>query len=219
MSISREEAAAAADEGFEVTDEVNPDEVGDLSDQKSSDWIEPHRNVQFSIKQGSCLIVTSLDETKDGGDGITWLTKNLRVQAQINPLGVDGEGLYAGKLFFPDFLVILNLPALKEAHERKVADGKKPKKPFNEKWWRTESRVDFKEFALAVGLARMVEKEGGGTEWKMIGPINDDMLSILGSGDVEFIANITKVPDSYRGEDMFKNKLKRFRALPQGEES
>lgn len=212
MSSTQEEEYDDGVIPFSVTEEVNPDEVGDLTDQRDgADAIEPARDVVFCIKQGGA----SLDIQKNGPD---WVVKRLKVQAAIGPLGTDGEGKYAGKVFFPEFVLVFNEDALRRLHEENVAAGKKKDKPFNAAWWRNEARFDFKEFALATGLAVMQEDEGTGRKaWKMSGPINDETLVILGNGDVEFLANILKNKDNYKGEGYFKNDLKKFRPVAQGE--
>jgi len=222
MAIKKQTAAAAAEEdailagtddgGFEVTDEVSMDEVGDLTDVKRDDTIPASTDVHFIVH--AAKVDVRVDKEEDGGDGST-LSKALRIQAKIAPQGINDKGDFAGKILFCDLPLVLNLPAMAARHERiqerLVSEGKvKQAKAFNEKWHK-DSLVDFKEFALATGLAQMVEDEGTGQlKWKMTGPINDNLLAILASGDVEFIANVSRRENV--GMDRCENRLSRFRA-------
>src|SRR5262245_45335401 len=177
------------DAGFDVNDEIDADDIGDLSDQKGSDVIEPARGVRFKVVKASLDTRTSDLLTKEEYGDKPFLYKQLRVQAAIAPPGIplgtgDGEvrHAYAGKNFFPDFRLVLNLPAIKLNHER---DQRKAK-AFNEAWWKNEARLDTKEFMLAVGAAEIDE----GVHWKMRVKVNDDFLAELKGS--EFIADIRK---------------------------
>lgn len=225
--MSSDEATAAAQDEipFEVTDTINPDEVGDLTHVKRDDTMPAANDVRFQIAKAS--IDVRLDATKDGGDGSTWLVKALRIQAKVAEPGVlvkerneeSGEieelHKYAGKVLFCDLNLVLNLPALEAKHTRSVASGAKENKPFNKKWWE-DSRVDFKEFALATGLAAMQENTNGQLAWTMLMPINDELMKTLSFGDVYFIANVSRREN--KAMDRFENRLTRFRpdAAPAG---
>jgi hypothetical protein len=216
MATKKQVAAAQEEEeeqtSFEVTDVIDPDEVGDLTDVKRDDTIPASQDVHFIVH--AAKVDVRYDKMDDGSNGPV-LSKALRVQAKIAPQGINEKGDYAGKILFCDLPLVLYLPIMADRHERiqqrLLDEGKvKQTKPFNEKWHK-DSLVDFKEFALATGLAQMVEVEGTGQlKWKMTGPINDDLLSILASGDVEFIANVSRRENTQM--DRFENKLSRFRA-------
>ncbi len=202
---------------FEVTDAVDPDEVGDLTGVKRDDTIPQSNDVPFVVSGAKVDIHT--DATKDGGDGSTLLAKVLRLQVKVTDSGVDGSGAYAGKVLFLDLPLVLKADALKTRYDRMIASGaKKPGKSgggFNIKWHAGISGnyelVDFKEFALATGIAGMVEDETTGQpKWKMTGPIDDSLLKVLAFGDVEFVANVSRRENV--GMDRFENKLSRFRA-------
>jgi len=208
-----EDAALTGEQsGFEVTDEINPDEVGDLTDVKRDDTIPATQDVHFIVH--AAKVDVRVDKEEDGGDGNV-LSKALRVQAKIAPQGINDKGDFAGKILFVDLPLVLNLPAMSARHERTQArllsEGKvKQVKAFNEKWHK-DSLVDFKEFALATGLAQMVEDPNTAQlKWKMTGPINDELLAILASGDVEFIANVSRRENTQMAR--FENRLSRFRA-------
>lgn len=210
MSSTQEEFSD--DVGFEVTDEVTAEDVGDLTNVKPDDTIPAARDVVFIVHEAA--VDTRLDERKDGGDGAL-LGKTLRVQAKVADTGIDGEGQYAGRIIFCNLPLVLKLDAMRVKHDRQVAAGSRPSKPFNEQWHK-DSMYGFREFALATGLAQMVEDEATGQKkWKMTGPINDEMLGILASGDVSFIANVSRTEN--KGMDRFENKLSKFRPVAQGE--
>jgi len=211
------------DAGFEVTEVIDPDEVGDLTDVKRDDTIPATNDVRFIVH--AAKVDVRVDKEDDGGDGSV-LSKALRIQAKITEQGINDKGDFANKVLFCDLPLVLNLPAMAARHERiqerLVSEGKvKQPKAFNEKWHK-DSLVDFKEFALATGLAEMHEvtaedkkliKKGravGSIVWYMPQPINDELLAILASGDVEFIANVSRRENTQM--DRFENKLSRFRA-------
>lgn len=204
------------DAPFDVNDEVDPDEMGDLSDQKSgSDAIEPVKGVRFLIKKAALDVIKGEylrpeEYAGPDGKGKPFLVKQLRVQATIADEGIDGTGRYAGKMFFPDFRLVINFAANELNHNRAHAAGKKPK-PYNADWWKKEARADTKEFLLAVGVAE-IDENG---KWKSA-PINDDVLVQLAGGDTYFVADVTKEKDNlHQGE--FRNVLRRFRAATSDE--
>ena len=210
--MSDEQAAAAQYDDdeipFTVEEEVNPDEIGDLSDQRSSaDAIEPVKGVLFEVKKAS--LDTRMGDllkkdtiSDDYAPGPPFLEKSLRIQAAITDAGIDGEGRYAGKVFFPDFRLVLNFEAIESQRKREIENGEK-KKPYNDAWWRKEAREDTKLFMLAVGKA---EIDGG--VWKMTSPINDEFLaSLIGA---RFTADVIKEKDGLR-QGEFRNRLARFR--------
>jgi hypothetical protein len=209
------EAAALAGDSetipFEVTDEINPDEVGDLTEVKRDDTIPASRGVLFIVHKAS--VDVRVDKTEDGGTGAE-LSKVLRIQAKIADRGINDKGDFAGKILFVDLPLVLKLDAMKARHDRIQArlagEGKvKTPKPFNEKW-HTDSKVDFKEFALATGLAEMREVEGQGVRWAMTGPINDELLKMLSSGDVAFVGDVSRRENT--GMNRFENKVSNFKA-------
>ena len=214
------DAKEAQDEiPFNVTEEINPDEVGDLTHVKRDDTMPAASDVRFQIAKAS--VDVRLDATKDGGDGSTWLVKALRLQVKVAEPGVlikerneetneiEEVHKYAGKMLFCDLNLVLNLPALEAKHKRLIASGAKDSsKSFNKKWWE-DSRVDFKEFALACGIAAMQENANGQLAWTMLMPINDELMKTLSFGDVYFIANVSRKENV--AMDRFENKLTRFR--------
>lgn len=162
-----------------------PVDIGDLSDQQSTDVIEPVQRVPFVIKKAS--VRTGKD--KDTG---TWLTKKLVVEAAIDDEGVDGNGKYARKRFFPELMLTFN-----------SADF--PDK-FSSDWWQKQSRGPTKEFFVALGY-----------DPKALPRVDDNFLTSL--AERSFIANITRremtQKDSqtgeYAGTGEFRNELRGFR--------
>lgn len=210
---------------FSVEEAIDPSDVGDLAEVKGDQAIDAVRDVVMIV------VKASIDTQREYKDASEWAVKRLHIESKIGPMGTDGEGRYAEKRFFTDLVVafpmttvdgrrVADLSALERIHQTAVDAGKKKDKkgqdkPFPRDWWLKQSQFDFKEFALATGLAQMVENEQGQKSWRMTGPINDEMLAILASGDVQFIANITKSFDAFRQAD--RNELKRFRPVAQGE--
>jgi hypothetical protein len=182
------------DEGFDVNDEV---EVTDLDDQvSSSDAIDNVKGVQMRIRRAS-INTTEFEEEP--------ACKSLHVECEITEAGVDNEGRYAGKVFFPEFILWFDLDRLKSLHAEAIASGKKKKdKAFNERWWTREAKYPIKQFGLACGIIEM--QEGG--KLSPFPRVNDDFLESLKG--VEFVSDIKKVKDTYRGDGFFKNELANY---------
>lgn len=119
-----EEINQMVDEGFEVHEDI---EVGDLSDQEGQEVIEAARRVTFTIKKAERDVIVD-KETQEV------LFKKLKVTLAVGPLGVDGEGKYKNKHFFPSLLLWFN-------SDRYSSD-----------WWQKKSRYPFKSFLLALGF-------------------------------------------------------------------
>jgi hypothetical protein len=215
------------EEGFQVTDEVNPDDIGDLTDVKRDDTIPAAKGVWFQIREGDgATVETRRDKTEDGGDGETVLLRLLRLRVIVGENGIDGAGVYAGHMMFLDLPLTLDEAAIKAKWERQVNAGtRQAGKGFNIKWHagvpNNYELVDFKELALATGLAVMHEvtaedtkliqkgRSVGSIVWQMTGPINDDLLAILNVGDTGFVADISR--SEGKGDYSPSNKLARFR--------
>lgn len=109
--------------GFDVNDEVD---VGDLSDQTGQELLEAAKGVQFVVKEAK------LQEVKPK-DSDEILMKKLNVQAKIGPLGVDGNGRYAGKVMFAELIVWFD-----------------PER-YNSDWWKKQAKFPLKSFLQATG--------------------------------------------------------------------
>lgn len=219
---------AEEDEGFQVTDEVDPDEIGDLTDVKRDDTIPAAKGVWFQIREGDgAAVETRRDKTEDGGDGETVLLRLLRLRVVVGENGIDGAGAYAGHMMFLDLPLTLDEAAIKARWERQVnAGNRQAGKGFNIKWHagvpNNYELVDFKEWALATGVAvmhevtaedkKLIEKGRavGSVVWKMTSAINDKLLAILNAGDTGFVADISR--SEGKGDYSPSNKLSRFRA-------
>lgn len=170
----------STDEGFQVTEEVA---VGDLSEQQGG-VMEAASRVPFVIRKAS----VRTQEDKESG---TWTVKRLAVEAAIGPLGVDGEGKFANKVLFPEFVLTFN-----------SADF--PDK-FSSNWWQKEARFPLKQFLRALGRDITSVR------------VNDEFL--IGLQNEEFVADIKRVEIKTKGDDGkyhgsgdFKNELANYRA-------
>lgn len=177
----------SSDEGFQVTEQV---EVGDLSEQQGG-VMEAVSRVPFTIRKASVRIQED-KETK------LWTVKRLSVEAAIGPLGVDGEGKFANKVLFPEFVLTMN-----------TADF--PDK-FSSSWWQKEARYPLKQFLKALNRDITSVR------------VNDEFL--LGLQNEEFIADIKRVEIKTKGDDGkyhgsgdFKNELANYRAASQSSSS
>lgn len=171
------------DPGFQVNEPV---EVGDLSEQQGG-VLEAAQRVGFVIRKATV-------RTQEDKDTKQWSVKRLSVEAAIGPLGVDGEGKYAGKVLFPEFILTFN-----------KADF--PDK-FSKPWWEKEARYPLKQFLRALGRDITQVR------------VNDEFL--IGLQNEEFTADIKRKEiqtkgddDKYHGSGDFKNELTNFRAVNQ----
>ena len=173
----------ASDEGFQVTEEV---EVGDLSEQQGG-VLEAASKVQFVIRKASV-------RTQDDKESGKWSVKRLAVEAAIGPLGVDGEGKFANKVLFPEFVLTMNTTDFPEK--------------FASSWWQKEARYPLKQFLKALNREITSVR------------VNDEFL--IGLQNEEFIADIKRVEIKTKGDDGkyhgsgdFKNELANYRAASQ----
>lgn len=169
-----------ADEGFQVQEEVS---VGDLSDQQGG-VMEAVAKVPFTIRKASV-------RTQEDKDTKTWTVKRLSVEAAIGPLGVDGEGKFANKVLFPEFVLTMNTTDFPEK--------------FSSSWWQKEARFPLKQFLKA--LNRDITQVR----------VNDEFL--IGLQNEEFVADIKRVEIKAKGDDGkyhgsgdFKNELANYRS-------
>lgn len=173
--------------GFQIEDEID---VGDLSDQQGG-VLEPHPKVQFSVKKASV-------RTAEDKDTKVWMVKRLVVEAQVGPLGVDGEGKYANKVLFPEFILTFNKADFPET--------------YSKPWWEKEARFPTKQFLKAIGEDITSVR------------VNDDfLLNLIGR---EFIADIKRTEirqkndnGKYIATGDFKNELANFRAVQEDSSS
>lgn len=104
--------------------------VGDLSDQETTDVIEPASKVPFIIKKAS--VRTQHSDPKDTSS--PWAVKRLVIDAAIATDGVDGEGKYANKHIFSELILTFNTDI------------------YNSEWWMKKSRGPTKQFFAALGF-------------------------------------------------------------------
>lgn len=168
------------DEGFQVTEEVA---VGDLSEQQGG-VMEAASRVPFVIRKAS----VRTQEDKESG---TWTVKRLAVEAAIGPLGVDGEGKFANKVLFPEFVLTFNSTDFPDK--------------FSSNWWQREARFPLKQFLKALGRDITSVR------------VNDEFL--IGLQNEEFVADIKRKEiqtkgddDKWHGTGDFKNELANYRA-------
>lgn len=170
-----------SDEGFQV---VEPVEVGDLSEQQGG-VLEAASKVPFVIRKATV-------RTQEDKDSKLWTVKRLAVEAAIGPLGVDGEGKYANKVLFPEFVLTFNSTDFPDK--------------FKSNWWQKEARYPLKQFLKA--LNRDVTQVR----------VNDEFL--LSLQNEEFAADIKRKEIQTKGDDEkwhgtgdFKNELANFRSV------
>lgn len=168
------------DPGFQVTDEV---EVGDLSEQQGG-VLEAASKVGFTIRKASV-------RTQEDKETKLWSVKRLAIEAAIGPLGVDGEGKYAGKVMFPEFILTFNKTDFPDK--------------FSKPWWEKEARFPLKQFLKALNRDITSVR------------VNDEFL--LGLQNEEFTADIKRKEIQTKGDDEkwhgsgdFRNELANYRA-------
>lgn len=184
-------AADEGDEGFEINEPVD---VGDLSDQSSgNDVIEAARNVPFVIKKAE--IRAQLEDNKRAqGDDNRWKVKRLKLQIGVSATGVDGEGRYANKVFFPELILTMN--------QRDFPND------YASDWWQKKARGPFKEFIVALGY-----------DPKQPPVINDEFLTGLIGAEV--VADIRRVQEKrkdnvtgkYEPTGNMENTIENFRKV------
>lgn len=175
--------ADSSEPGFQVTEEVS---VGDLSDQQGG-VMEAASRVPFVIRKASV-------RTQEDKESSKWTVKRLSVEAAIGPLGVDGEGKFANKVLFPEFVLTMNTTDFPEK--------------FASSWWQKEARYPLKQFLKALNREITSVR------------VNDEFL--IGLQNEEFIADIKRVEIKTKGDDGkyhgsgdFKNELANYRAVNQ----
>lgn len=171
------------DPGFQVNEPV---EVGDLSEQQGG-VLEAAQRVGFVIRKATV-------RTQEDKDTKQWSVKRLSVEAAIGSLGVDGEGKFANKVLFPEFVLTFNSTDFPDK--------------FSSSWWQKEARYPLKQFLKA--LNRDITQVR----------VNDEFL--IGLANEEFIADIKRVEIKTKGDDGkyhgsgdFKNELANYRAANQ----
>lgn len=227
--VAQQQQEAEEEIPFDVVEAISPDDVGDLAEVKGDSAIESVKDVTFIVVKAS--IDTQYETPNDTSSD--WAVKRLKLEVKVGPNGTDGEGKYAEKRFFPSLVVAYpmhtvdgrrtpNLEVLERIHQTNADAGKKndkktgQPKPFPRDYWLKQAQLDFKEFALATGLAEMKDVGDTGRKvWGMTAKLDDNMLAILASGDVEFVANVQKSYDAFRQED--RNELRRYRAVQAAE--
>ena len=111
-------------------------EVGDLSTVPNTDVIDTVRGVVFDIRKAN--LDTQEFSLEDGSK--CWAKRNLALQLAVGAQGTDGEGKFAGKVFFPRLLLQVNRDDFPTAFEYDSYEAGKGKK------WRP-----IKQFFAAMG--------------------------------------------------------------------
>lgn len=188
-ALSRNADAAELSDLDNLNTEEEVVEVGDLSDQQGG-VIDPAPRVGFVIRKAE--IRTQKDEESG-----SWRVKKLAVQNAVGPLGVDGEGKYAGKIFFTELVLTMNTAEFPD--------------DYKSDWWKKEARFDTKQFLQALG--------------EDIGSVRITRDFVESLKDREIVADIQRKERRRKGDDgkyhgtgEFENLLKNFRK-PAGSES
>lgn len=103
--------------------------VGDLSNQESSDVLDPARKVPFTIKK--VTVRKQYEDPQDKHSKV--LVTRLAIQSKIGEAGTNGEGANAGRILFPEFII---------AFDKESKTGE---------WWEKKARAPFKELLVALG--------------------------------------------------------------------
>lgn len=181
-------------EGFDINE---PIEIGDLSDQTGDEAIDPAKRVGFIIKKAT--IRTQLENNQSAeSDENKWLVRRLALQVAVGPDGVDGEGKYANKRFFPELPLTFNTNDF-------------PAK-YDSDYYKKRARNDTKTFFTALGYNP-----------SKLPAINDEFL--IGLVEQEVIADITRKEKrffnaeagengegAWQGSGEYQNLLTNFRA-------
>ena len=114
----------------EDVDLNEPVVLDDLSDQETSDVMDPASKVRWSIKKAE--LRKQYEDPRDKTS--TWLVTRLNLQVKVGEDGTDGNGLNAGRVVFPELILSYN------------KDEKKGE------WWEKKARGPAKEFFLALGF-------------------------------------------------------------------
>lgn len=106
-----------------------PIDIGDLSDQETSDVMDPARKVRWEIKKAE--IRTNYDNKDDKSAGHV---KRLSLQVAVGPDGTDQAGLNANRRVFMDYVVAF------------TSDGS----VRTSEWWQKKARGPAKELFTAL---------------------------------------------------------------------
>lgn len=162
-------------------DVVDPVEGDDLSGQTGQELLEAVRKIRFSVKEAK------LQEVEEKASG-TVLMKKLNIQAKIGPLGVDGNGKYAGKILFGELIVWFN------------------KDRYTSEWWQKQSRFPYKSYLQATGQSISPSPT-----------INDEWLEAQKDkefiADITVKTIQKKVDGEYVDTDQKKNELANFKRV------
>ena len=154
-------------------------ETGDLSTQVGGDVIDGAKSVRFKVENVEPQIVSDASGQK--------LTARLNVRASIGPLGVNGEGRYAGKNLFADLLTWYN------------------ESVYTSDWWKKQARFPYKSFLKAMGF-----------DFASPPKVNDEFVIGLKGREfiADIQKREIRVKDeggSYKGTGDFRNELSNFK--------
>lgn len=110
------------EQGFQVTDAKD---IGDVSDQKAKELLEAAKGIGFVIKKAELRDVLRKEDKH-------LLMQKLNVQAQIGPMGVDGEGKHANKIQFIELTTWFDSEI------------------YQSEWWKNQARFPLKSFLQAL---------------------------------------------------------------------
>jgi hypothetical protein len=147
-----------ADDDSDDVDLQEPLIMDDISEQETTDVMERASRVRWEIKKAE--IRTNYDDKDDKSAGHV---KRLSLQVAVGPDGTDGEGAFANRRVFMDYVVAFT-----------KGDGVR-----ESEWWTKKARGPAKELFTALEF-----------DLKEMPPIDKEFLeSLVGR---EFIADLLK---------------------------
>lgn len=198
---------------FNVDDEEIEIDAGEAHAQEKGDVLNAGKSVLFFIKKAEKKKMLLDNRREQSADNPRTQTK-IKLHLKVGPDGVDGKGLDAGKMTFPEFVVAFDLAALeRQAKERKFTWDKNTKLK-----WENEKRFPWIQLMTALGQFDPADKESKPPK------INEAFLIWLSDSNEKqgqkFYADVTRRPAQVNqggkwvdsGED--KNELKNFKRVP-----
>lgn len=117
---------------YSMEDDVDLNEpvvMDDLSDQETTDVLDPARKVTFEIKKATVRTRHDVD-----GDKSSPYVKRLALQVAVGADGTDGEGANANRRLFPEYIIAFT-----------GGDGVR-----ESEWWKKKARGPAKELFTAL---------------------------------------------------------------------
>lgn len=165
-------SSAYATDSDDDVDVNEPVTVGDLSEQETSDVMDPARRVPWVIKKAEVRVAR---EDKDDANSAHNVTR-LALGVAVGPDGTDGEGANAGRWVFADYVLAFSTEGTYSARA-------------TSEWWQKKARGPAKELFVALGY-----------DVKALPKIDREFLDELVGK--EFVADLLKKPIQQKTDDI-----------------